>query len=49
MECGLEVRACAMAMNECKLDERDLISGIQPGSMTALAGWVKESDIVLTF
>jgi uncharacterized membrane protein YdjX (TVP38/TMEM64 family)/rhodanese-related sulfurtransferase/sulfur relay (sulfurtransferase) complex TusBCD TusD component (DsrE family) len=49
MECGLEVRACAMAMNECKLDERDLISGIKTGSMTALAGWVKESDIVLTF
>jgi sulfur relay (sulfurtransferase) complex TusBCD TusD component (DsrE family) len=49
MECGLEVRACAMAMNECRLDERDLISGIKTGSMTALAGWVKESDIVLTF
>ncbi len=49
MECGLEVRACAMAMNECRLDERDLISGVQTGSMTALAGWVKESDIVLTF
>jgi rhodanese-related sulfurtransferase/sulfur relay (sulfurtransferase) complex TusBCD TusD component (DsrE family) len=49
MECGLEVRACAMAMNECKLDEHDLIAGIQLGSMTALAGWVKESDIVLTF
>ncbi len=49
MECGLEVRACAMAMNECKLNESDLISGIQPGSMTALAGWIKESDIVLTF
>lgn len=49
MECGLEVRACAMAMNECKLDERDLISGVQTGSMTALAGWIKESDIVLTF
>lgn len=49
IECGLEVRACAMAMNECKLNERDLISGIQPGSMTALAAWVKESDIVLTF
>jgi uncharacterized membrane protein YdjX (TVP38/TMEM64 family)/rhodanese-related sulfurtransferase/sulfur relay (sulfurtransferase) complex TusBCD TusD component (DsrE family) len=49
MECGLEVRACAMAMNECKLDERDLIAGVQTGSMTALAGWVKESDIMLTF
>jgi uncharacterized membrane protein YdjX (TVP38/TMEM64 family)/rhodanese-related sulfurtransferase/sulfur relay (sulfurtransferase) complex TusBCD TusD component (DsrE family) len=49
MECGLEVRACAMAMNECKLDERDLIAGVQTGSMTALAGWIKDSDIVLTF
>jgi uncharacterized membrane protein YdjX (TVP38/TMEM64 family)/rhodanese-related sulfurtransferase/sulfur relay (sulfurtransferase) complex TusBCD TusD component (DsrE family) len=49
MECGLEVRACAMAMNECKLDERDLITGVQTGSMTALTGWIKESDIVLTF
>lgn len=49
MECGLEVRACAMAMNECKLDERDLIAGVQTGSMTALACWIKESDIVLTF
>ena len=49
MECGLEVRACAMAMHECKLDERDLIAGVQTGSMTALAGWIKESDIVLTF
>jgi uncharacterized membrane protein YdjX (TVP38/TMEM64 family)/rhodanese-related sulfurtransferase/sulfur relay (sulfurtransferase) complex TusBCD TusD component (DsrE family) len=49
MECGLEVRACAMAMNECKLDERDLIPGVQTGSMTALTGWIKESDIVLTF
>jgi len=49
MECGLEVRACAMAMNECKLNESDLITGIQPGSMTALAGWIQDSDIVLTF
>ncbi len=49
MEYGLEVRACGMALNECKLDERDLLPGIQQGSMKALAGWVKDSDIVLTF
>ncbi len=49
MEYGLEVRACGMAMNDCKLDERDLIPGIQQGSMKALADWVKQSDIVLTF
>ena len=49
MEYGLEVRACGMALNDCRLDERDLLPGIQQGSMKALAGWVKESDIVLTF
>ncbi len=49
MECGLAVRACGMAMNDCKLDERDLIPGIQQGSMKALASWVKESDLVMTF
>ena len=49
MECGLEVRACGMAMQDCKLDRRDLIPGVQPGSMIALANWVKESDVVLTF
>lgn len=49
MECGLEVRACGMGLTDCKLDERDLIPGIQKGSMKALASWVNESDIVLTF
>ena len=49
MEYGLEVRACGMALNDCKIDERDLLPGVQQGSMKALAGWVKESDIVLTF
>ena len=49
MEYGLEVRGCGMALNDCKLDERDLLPGIQQGSMKALAGWVKDSDIVLTF
>ncbi|MHB8535680.1 MAG: VTT domain-containing protein [Sulfuricaulis sp.] len=49
MECGLEVRACGMALQDCKLDRRGLIPGVQPGSMTALAGWVKDSDVVLTF
>jgi len=49
MECGLEVRACGMGLQDCKLDRRGLIPGVQPGSMTALAAWVKESDVVLTF
>jgi sulfur relay (sulfurtransferase) complex TusBCD TusD component (DsrE family) len=49
MELGLEVRACGMALKDCKLEERDLIAGVQSGSMRALASWVKESDLVLTF
>ncbi len=49
MECGLEVRACGMALQDCKLDRRGLIPGVEPGSMKALADWVKESDVVLTF
>ncbi|HEX9625879.1 MAG TPA: VTT domain-containing protein [Acidiferrobacterales bacterium] len=49
MEYGLEVRACGMSLTGCRLDEEHLIPGIQAGSMKALAGWVKESDITLTF
>jgi uncharacterized membrane protein YdjX (TVP38/TMEM64 family)/sulfur relay (sulfurtransferase) complex TusBCD TusD component (DsrE family) len=49
MEYGLEVRACGMGLTDCQLDERDLIPGIQKGSMKALATWVRESDVVLTF
>jgi sulfur relay (sulfurtransferase) complex TusBCD TusD component (DsrE family) len=49
MECGLEVRACGMSLDGCKLDEKDLIPGIQQGSMKALASWAQESDIMLTF
>ena len=45
----IEVRACGMSLNGCQLDERDLIPGIQQGSMKALASWVRESDTVLSF
>lgn len=47
--CGLTVRACGMALNGCGIHEGDLVSGIEKGSMKALAGWVKDSDVVLTF
>ncbi len=49
MEFGLEVRACGMSLNGCRLDEKDLIPGVQTGSMKALASWAQESDIMLTF
>lgn len=49
MECGLEVSACGMSLDTCAIDEASMVEGIERGSMKALAGWVKQSDKVLTF
>jgi tRNA 2-thiouridine synthesizing protein D len=49
MECGLTVRACGMALNDCAIDEAAMIPGIERGSMKALAAWVKHSDQVMVF
>jgi len=49
IECGLEVSACGMALNDCAIDESAMLPGIECGSMKALAGWVKTSDNVMTF
>ncbi len=49
IECGLEVRACGMALNDCDIDESAMLPGIERGSMKALAGWVKDSDHVMVF
>ena len=49
IECGLEVRACGMSIDDCAIDEETLIDGIERGSMKALANWVKNSDQVMVF
>ena len=49
IECGLEVRACGMSLNDCAIDEANMIEGIEKGSMKALANWVKNSNQVMTF
>lgn len=49
IECGLEVRACGMAVDDRGIDEEQLIDGIEKGSMKSLAGWVKNSDHVIAF
>jgi tRNA 2-thiouridine synthesizing protein D len=49
IECGLEVRACGMSLDDCAIDESAMINGIERGSMKALADWVKNSDHVMTF
>lgn len=49
IECGLEVRACGMSLDDCAIDESVMIDGIERGSMKALAAWVKASDQVMVF
>lgn len=49
IECGLEVRACGMSLDDCAIDEGAMIDGIERGSMKALAAWVKTSGSVMTF
>ncbi len=49
IECGLEVSACGMALNDCAIDASAMLSGIECGSMKALASWVKESNHVMVF
>lgn len=49
MDCGAEVRACGMAMDQLGLTPDDLISGIARGSMKSLSSWMADSDAVLTF
>ena len=46
---GLEVNACGLALDGCKLTEGEMIPGINRGSMKTLAGWVSVSDFVVTF
>ena len=49
IECGLKVRACGMALDDCGLNDENMIEGIECGSMKALANWVKNSDQVMVF
>jgi sulfur relay (sulfurtransferase) complex TusBCD TusD component (DsrE family) len=49
IECGLEVKACGMSLDDCAIDDEAMIPGIERGSMKALAGWVKSSDQVMVF
>ncbi len=49
MEYGLEVNACGLALDGCKIPEGEMIAGINRGSMKTLASWVSHSDLVTTF
>ncbi|MDH3900484.1 MAG: DsrE family protein, partial [Gammaproteobacteria bacterium] len=49
IDCGLEVSACGMSLDDCAIDEAAMLSDIERGSMKALANWVKNSDKVIVF
>jgi len=49
IECGLEVRACGMSVDEYGITEEKLMQGIEKSSMKALANWVSSSDNVMMF
>ncbi len=45
----VEVRACGTCLTARGLSKEDLIEGVQIGTMTGLAKWVKDSRMVLSF
>jgi len=47
IENGVEVQACGKALNDHGIEDEDLCEGVKRGSMSVLAGWIKESDTVI--
>jgi uncharacterized protein involved in oxidation of intracellular sulfur len=46
---GVQIRACGTCMKSRGITDAELVEGVQRGTMTILAGWVKESDRVVAF
>jgi uncharacterized protein involved in oxidation of intracellular sulfur len=49
IEIGTNVRACGTCLTARGLSKDDLIEGVEPGTMSGLAKWIKESRVVLSF
>lgn len=49
MECGIKVSACGKSLTDCNINEQDMVTGIEKGSMKELASWINSSDHALTF
>ena len=49
MECGIKVSACGKSLDDYKVQQTEMISGIEKSSMKALASWVKSSHHAITF
>ena len=46
---GVKVRACGTCLRARGLNQKDLVEGVEAGTMMGLAEWVKESRVVLSF
>ena len=46
---GVEIKVCGACITARGLDVRDLVEGVERGSMKILASWVKESKKVISF
>ena len=46
---GAQIRACGSCMKSRGISDAELVEGVHRGTMTILAGWVKESDRVVAF
>ncbi len=49
IEKGVTVKACGSCLSARGLEIKDLVEGVEKGSMMGLSEWVKESHNVLSF
>lgn len=49
MRTGVKVRACGTCLRARGLNQKELIDGVEVGTMIGLAEWVKESHVTLSF
>ena len=49
IEKGVTVKACGSCLSARGLDIKDLVVGVEKGSMMGLSEWIKESRNVLSF
>ena len=46
---GVEVKTCGTCMRARGIGDGELVDGVQRGTMLILAGWVRDSDRVVSF
>jgi len=49
LEEGAQVKARGICLQACSMTREDLIKGIEEGTMMQLAGWVRESEKVISY